>query len=134
MLWLSIDYHSEEPVYRQIVTIIQEAIMSGKLKANEPLPSIREMARSQRINPNTVARAYRELENLGLIYSRPGVGSFIRAKSSDEIEEQVISLLSTNLEEIVASAKRCGVPEEDLKDILLSVVGKVYGGDKNASN
>ena len=67
MIWVKVDFHSGEPVYKQIVQSLKGDIISGKLSNNEAIPSIRELARDLNINPNTVARAYRELESEGYI-------------------------------------------------------------------
>lgn len=65
------------PVFRQIVDEVQRCITTGILKANDPLPAVRELARQLKVNPNTVQQAYRELERTGAVYVRRGVGTFI---------------------------------------------------------
>jgi len=68
---------SDVPLYRQLMAQIQAMIASGKLRAGDRLPSVRELAIDLRINPNTVARAYRELDQLGVLEARGALGSFI---------------------------------------------------------
>src|SRR5689334_5145904 len=70
----SIDIHSTVAVYIQIENHIQFAIASGKLKAGDQLPSVRELSERLNVNPNTVAKAYRDLEVMGLLYTRRGMG------------------------------------------------------------
>ncbi|HHW62235.1 MAG TPA: GntR family transcriptional regulator [Syntrophomonadaceae bacterium] len=129
LLRLDIDYYSSQPVYQQIVDQIKEAVLSGSLEAEESLPSIRELARNQNINPNTVARAYRELENKGYIYSRPGIGSFICAKSSHAKRQHAAALIEQKMTTIVETAWRYKLSREDLQHIFHDVLVKVYGGD-----
>src|SRR4029453_8704341 len=73
------------PVFRQIVDEVQRCIATGILRADDPLPAVRELARLLKINPNTVQQAYRELERGSAVYVRRGVGTFIGqiARSSD---------------------------------------------------
>ena len=73
------------PVFRQIVDEVQRCIATGILRADDPLPAVRELARLLKINPNTVQQAYRELERASAVYVRRGVGTFIGqiARSSD---------------------------------------------------
>ena len=65
------------PVFRQIVDEVQRSVATGILRADDPLPAVRELARQLKINPNTVQQAYRELERTGAIYVRRGVGTFV---------------------------------------------------------
>ncbi len=65
------------PIYRQIMDEISGQIISGKLKAGGQLPSVRELAQTFQVNPNTIARAYRELEREGIVFTRRGQGTFV---------------------------------------------------------
>lgn len=73
----TIDFRDSRPLYEQIISQVQQEIISGILVEGDQLPSIREMASSLSINPNTIQRAYRELESSGWIISVPGKGSFV---------------------------------------------------------
>ncbi len=73
-----LDLRSRAPVYEQLVEKIKELIISGVLKPDQQLPAVRVLAAELTINPNTIQKAYRELEHRGYIYSLPGKGSFIR--------------------------------------------------------
>jgi DNA-binding transcriptional regulator YhcF (GntR family) len=73
----SIDIHSSIAVYQQIENHIQFAIVSGRLKPDERLPTARELSEKLELNPNTVAKAYRDLEVMGLVYTRRGMGVFV---------------------------------------------------------
>ena len=74
---ISINYRDSRPVYEQIVDGFKKLIVTGLIKKDEKMPSVRELAAQYAINPNTIQRAYRDLENEGYIYSVPGRGSFV---------------------------------------------------------
>ena len=79
---LHISTNGGVPIYQQIVTQIKHMVASGRLRPNEEVPPIRVLAEQLRINPNTVARAYRELEAVGLLVSRRGSGTHVAEKGS----------------------------------------------------
>lgn len=71
------DFHSSQPIYRQLAEMINKEILSGQLKPGDKLPSVREMGLKVNVNPNTVQRTYRELEGLGIVETRRGQGTFV---------------------------------------------------------
>lgn len=91
-----IDTASRLPIYRQLVERIHDAAARGDLKPGDRLPSVRQMARDIVVNPNTVARAYAELENAGLIVSRQGLGVFL-AEPKNELTKPVRQRRLTDL-------------------------------------
>jgi GntR family transcriptional regulator len=78
-----IDQRSAVPVYEQLVRQIERSIISGEINDGDRLPSIRELATSLRINPNTVAKSYRQLESEGLVQARKGLGIFVKTDNVD---------------------------------------------------
>jgi len=82
MRW-QIQTSSGQPIYDQLAEQVRRAIALGRLKAGERLPSVRQLSRELLINPNTVARAYQELDGEGLLVSRPGLGVFVGQPRSD---------------------------------------------------
>jgi GntR family transcriptional regulator len=74
---------SREPIYQQLAAQVREGVARGKLKAGERLPSVRELSRTLVVNPNTIARAYTELERDGVLHTRQGLGVFVAEPSSD---------------------------------------------------
>ncbi len=80
---LRIDTSDGIPIYLQIVDQIKRSVAVGRLKPEDPLPSVRQLALDLTINPNTVARAYLELEHEGVIYKRQGQGTFVSAQALD---------------------------------------------------
>lgn len=78
----TIEFHSGIPVYRQIVHQVRAAVATARLRAGDQLPTVRALHRLLDVNPNTVARAYRELEHLGVISTEPGSGCFVAPRSA----------------------------------------------------
>lgn len=126
----SIDIHSSVAVYVQIENHVQFAISSGRLKAGDQLPSVRELSERLDVNPNTVAKAYRDLEVMGLLYTRRGMGVFINkgieAKCREECRKRIIG----RMHEVIAEAKSAGMARKDVMDVIdasLSVDASPYG-------
>lgn len=107
----SIDLTSRIPIYEQIYEKIVGLIISGTLSENDQLPSVRSLAKSTGVNPNTVAKAYQELERNCVIYSVPGRGSFVSAQNFDEFRKKVMS----DFDSAVNEAFDKGVSPDDLK-------------------
>lgn len=86
-----IEFNNKEPIYLQIVELIKKAIASGELGAGEKLPSVREMSATLGVNPNTLQRAYAELERLGVTITKRGMGSFVSEVDGhvDQIKQQL---------------------------------------------
>lgn len=93
------------PIYRQIVQQVREAVARGRLQPDERLPSVRELSRTLVVNPNTVARAYSELERDGILHTRQGLGVFVAAPKSELTKkarkERLLELLDRLLTEAV---------------------------------
>ncbi len=83
----TLDFRDSRPLYEQIIAQIRQEIASDILQEGDQLPSVREMASTLSINPNTIQRAYRELENAGWIISIPGKGSFVCPKKNKDSSE-----------------------------------------------
>ena len=107
----SIDLTSRIPIYEQIHAKIIALIMNGTLNENDQLPSVRSLAKSTGVNPNTVAKAYQELERSGIIYSVPGRGSFISKKDSIAFQKAVLA----DFDAAVTEALNNGISPVDLK-------------------
>ncbi len=99
-----IDFKAGKPVYLQLVDQIRYAAAAGRLRPGEPLPSIRPLAEELRVNRNTIAKAYAELENQGVIETLPGKGCFLKANSSPFTKPIRDKLLLTEIDEAVVMA------------------------------
>ncbi|HCC07957.1 MAG TPA: GntR family transcriptional regulator [Clostridiales bacterium] len=105
---LQIDYSSRAPIYEQLVDKIKTLIVKNVLKVNEQMLTVRELASQLTINPNTVQRAYRILEEEGYIYSVTGKGSFVSDKIVNIREDQVKTEL-VKLNQVIERLKNLGV-------------------------
>ena len=112
----SINYRDSRPIYEQIVDELRKMIVAGVFQPDERLPSVRELAQELAINPNTIQRAYRELESSGYLYSVAGKGNFVGGHR--EVDE---SRKTELLERFAATARELrylGVTEAELMKIL----------------
>lgn len=114
----SIDIHSSVAVYVQIENHIQFAIASGKIKAGDQLPSVRELSERLGVNPNTVAKAYRDLEVMGLLYTRRGMGVFINKGIENKCREECRKKIIMRLHEVVAESKAAGMSKKDISEVI----------------
>lgn len=119
---LQLDLQSRQPIYEQLMLKLSELVILGAMKADDQLPSVRTLARDLGVNPNTVQKAYQELERRGIIYSVAGKGSFIAAG------ESASSMMRTRGTETLRGAmeegKRAGLTREDVN----TLADEVYEG------
>ena len=126
----SIDIHSSVAVYVQIENHVQFAIASGQLKPGDQLPSVRELSERLEVNPNTVAKAYRDLEVMGLLYTRRGMGVFVNKGIESKCREDCRRRIIGRLHEVVAEAKAAGMESKEVLDVVqksLAVDASPYG-------
>ena len=116
-----IDSFSRVPVYEQIIAQVESFVLKGILTADTQIPSVRNLSITLSINPNTIQKAYSELDRNGIIYSVPGKGCFISKDAKDILSEQKKGKL-TSLTEILEELKLAGVTRE----IILDTVNSVY--------
>ena len=114
----SVDIRSSVAVYLQIENHVQFAISSGKLSAGDQLPSVRELSERLQVNPNTVAKAYRDLEVMGLLYTRRGMGVFINKNIESKCREECKRRLINRLHEVASEAKAAGMIKKDIIEII----------------
>ena len=114
---ISLNYRDSRPIYEQIKDGLRKLIVTGALRTGEKLPSVRALATQLSINPNTIQRAYNELEGEGYIYSVPGKGSF--AAGNTGADEARRKELTEKLRELAAELKYLGVTGEELAALVL---------------
>lgn len=114
---ISINYRDPRPVYEQVSDGFKKLIVAGVIKKDEKMPSVRELATTYAINPNTIQRAYRDLENEGYIYSVPGKGSF--AVDMQEISGKHIAEIYERLDSVLADFDVAGVSREHIARYVL---------------
>ena len=109
---ININFRDSRPIYEQVKTALRKLIVSGAMSPDEKLPSVRELASQLVINPNTIQRAYRELEQEGYILSIPGKGSDANLRT--QVDEGRKKELLTAMDEIVAELLYLGVTPDEL--------------------
>lgn len=113
-----IDNKSGSPIYDQIYTQIKNQIISGVLKENEMLPSIRGLAKDLRISFITTRRAYEELEKDGFLYTLPGKGCYVAPKNVELLREENLKKIEAHMEEIVRLAASCNLSKEEILEMM----------------
>ena len=111
---IRIDNASGRPVYQQIIDQIKRDIALGRLLKDEKLPTVRQLAGQLAINPNTIAKAYRQLEREGIIVTRPGTGAFVANLDSNLSRAVKKKLLSEELERIAIEAFHMQIDSQTL--------------------
>ena len=109
---------SGEPIYQQLIRQITHAITSGALNPGDRLPTIRQLAAEQVVNPNTVARAYRELERDGLVESGPRRGTFVTFDPPKLMAKERRSRIKPHLDSLVAEARVLGFSADEIRTML----------------
>lgn len=113
-MFVVLSRENPDPMYKQVCDQIQEAVGTGELSVDEKLPSIREMAKALNVSAITIRRAYLELENRGLIHSRPGMGSFVADVSGEDLREEKLREIRSELDALIASAARFGISVDEV--------------------
>lgn len=120
---------SGKALYEQIYDRIRTMILDGTLKAGQPLPTIRGLAKDLRISVITTSRAYADLERDGYIYSVVGKGSFVSERNADFVRDKNLEEMRSNLAAAAELAARCGMSAEE----FLKQAERAFGADKNNS-
>ncbi len=120
------------PIYLQIVNQIQYLISSGRIAAGEELPPIRVLAEQLLVNPNTVARAYRELELAGAVEKRRTAGTYVAEGGSRLARKERLKILARRIDALLAESRQMNVPLDELIDLLRQrdrVMAPAHSGD-----
>ena len=115
---MKVDPKSYIPIFEQIKDEFKKEISLRALKPNESLPTIRDLAQNLLLNPNTVARAYRELESEGFIYTRRGKGSYVTDNSVAIVQNEREAILNNILDKALEEARSFGLTSEEIKKIF----------------
>ena len=129
---IEVDLHSRKPIYEQLVDNITMLVMSGFLKADEQVPSVRQLAMELAVNPNTVQKAFLELERRGVLYSVAGKGRFVNGELDGSRSAQSAKLME-ELNILLGKIKKFGVPRSRIEEAVDSVYsdGKAENNDKD---
>ena len=115
---LLINNRNGVPIYDQIYGQIKDQIINGSLKEDEPLPSIRSLAKDLKISVITTKRAYEELEAEGFIYTVPGKGSYVAPKNTDLLREQNLRKIEDHLSEVVKLSASCALDKKTIMEMV----------------
>ncbi len=110
----NIDLHSPEPVYTQIEKHVQFDIAAGRLKSEDRLPSVRELSERLGVNPNTVAKAYRDLQLMGWVSARRNMGIFVTRGCEERCRDDVRQRIAQQLFQAVTEAKAAGLTRDEI--------------------
>ncbi len=113
-----INYKSGKPIYLQVVDQIKSAAASGALQCGEPLPSIRPLAEELRVNRNTIAKAYSELENLGIVETQPGRGCFLKGNHAALRKDVRRKLLIEEIDQAIVQAHHLQVATSEFLQLV----------------
>ena len=122
---ITIDLRSRVPIYEQLVENIRKAIISGEMKPDEQLPSVRALALELGINPNTIQKALSELERQRAIYTLKGRGSFV-ASNTEELGLDEFKAIEGELEKLLRRAKESGMTGDIAESMLNALCEKIW--------
>lgn len=122
---LKIDPRSSTPIYEQIELGIKELILKGGLKANDKLPSVREMSTILTINPNTISKAYGELEREGIIETLRGKGTFVTDNFKGKVDEKKMNYIQGELKKIILEANYGGISKKEFLNLVLEIFSEL---------
>lgn len=118
-----IDPRSSTPLYAQIAARIRVAVATGELRTAAPLPSVRDLAARLRVNPATIAQAYRELEAEGFVEIRHGAGTYVRELAAGRRTRERARQAKALVERLLADARRTGVSLDELREAIDGALG-----------
>jgi GntR family transcriptional regulator len=126
-IWLEINPHSGTPLYLQLVEQIRRAVEVGILQPGDALPTVRQLARELTIAPNTIVKAYGELEALGLIETRAGAGTRVNADLAGAAKSLARERLYERLRELIRDAAALQMSEQELRAEIEEEIRHVFG-------
>jgi GntR family transcriptional regulator len=117
-----LDPNSGVSYYVQLMQQVRQAVLFGILKSGDQLPTVKEVVAQVALNPNTVLRAYRDLEHEGLVVSRPGLGTFVAAKVPPALAQSSYRSLRAELERWIRKAHEAGLDDDTLASLVAHVL------------
>ncbi|HNZ82484.1 MAG TPA: GntR family transcriptional regulator [Sedimentibacter sp.] len=129
---IRIDNDNPKAIYEQIYDEIVRLIFSKSLKPDEKLPSVRELASTIRINPNTIQKAYKYLEEDNYIYSVKGIGNFV--KDADELKNLYVNNIKDELYNVIKSLKKTGLKDERIVEMVKEFLNSDKKGGSDVNN
>ena len=120
------------PIYEQVILGIKELIIKGAIGPGEKLPSIRELASMIVINPNTISKAYAELEEQGIIYVVKGKGTYVSEHISKSDKNNIYNKISEELKKVILEAEAAGISKNEVEQLINGCYSLLKGSDNNA--
>ncbi len=118
-----VDFGGPIAVFVQIENQVQFAIASGKYKTGDTLPSVREMSSMLNVNPNTITKAYRDLEVMKILYTRRGVGVMVADRADKICRASILGMVKRHLRDAVAECIASGISAEELQKLVAGTIG-----------
>jgi DNA-binding transcriptional regulator YhcF (GntR family) len=118
MIEFHLDLHSALSYNAQLIQQVRQAILFGRLRPGDRLPTVREVVAKVPVNPNTVLKAYRDLEHAGLVVTRLGVGTFVSDRAPQPVAQGVYGSLTRDLTKWIAAARRAGMDDATIADLF----------------
>ena len=123
---LQVDFRAAAPIYSQIVELIRGQVLAGRLKPGDQLPTVRQLAAELRVNFNTIARAYRILDESGLISTQQGRGTYIwEPPTTEESEQRRKSTLQDLAQDYIRQAQVLGYSDQEIQNAVASEIQKL---------
>ena len=116
-----LDLRSRAPIYEQLVEKIKDLIVNNVLKADEQLPAVRVLASELTVNPNTVQKAYRELERMGYVYSSSGLGTFVKKIPPNQVDEILLVQGKAQLRAAMKELRYAGLSHDEMMRLILDI-------------
>ena len=124
----NINNASDKPIYQQIIAQVKRDIALGKLAKDEKLPTVRQLAAQLAINPNTIAKAYNMLEQEGIIFTKPGAGTYVASLDSTLSKSVRKKIVCDELEQLIIEAVHMQIDKKTLDEWFTERVEKFYSG------
>lgn len=122
---MNIEFNNIEPIYIQIINHYKRLIASGELKGSDKLPSVRELALELKVNPNTIQKAFSELEREDLVYTVRGTGKFV-VDNMDIVKKLKVNMAKEVIENFISSMKSLGFEGKEIIEVLKTEVNKGF--------
>ena len=116
-IWIQIS-SSGAPIYAQIVAQVESAVARGELKPGDKIPPVRKLAEELVVNPNTVAKAYRQMEQMGLVETRKGAGTFILDPKLRKADARDLARLAEQIDAVIGHGMSLGMTEKELRELF----------------
>jgi len=130
-VFINIDPANGLPIFRQIVQQVKTAVAVGRLAPEDPLPSVRQLATDLRVNPNTVARAYLDLEIEGVIYKRQGHGTFVSGQGVGMSKRERRKAVGQHLEKALVEGVHLGLDEDEMREAFDAALEKIMSARRS---